>query len=172
MDKDENSPTQADAFKLLKSHFPHADDLEITAELLASPLTIWGGLVEVKKANFSNALDKLDFALQKALNLAPHYAKKTLLAWDRELTEFRSTPKLFGKQNTSNFEQKVFVIHSCREIWKGKVKSDAPNTYRGDTHAFTRFVDDVINLHNQTFSARSAIEAYDIFYFKNVKNSH
>ena len=166
MDKSENSPTQAEALKLLKLHFPNGNDFENTALLLASRLTIWGGKVEVNKADFSKALDKLDIALREALKIAPFYAKKRLLAWDKELTKFRSTPKLFGKQNTSNFEEKVSVIHSCRQIWRDKLKQDAPNTYRGDTHAFTKFVDDVINLHNQSFSARSAIEAYNFHQFK------
>ena len=155
-----------EALVLLKKHFPDSQISEDEALLLANGVIVWGGLVEVRKAKFSNTLDQLENALKAALREAPYYAAKRFKKWDKELEEFRQAPKLFGKQNTSGFEIKVILTLNCRDTWLSKTKRHAPRTYRGDTHRFTKFVDDVILLHSQEFSARSAIEAYNYYFFK------
>ena len=159
-------PNKREALQLLKKHFPQVSISEDDAVLLASPITTHGGLLEVRRAAFSKTLDKLEAALTATLKKAPYYAAKRFRAWDRELKEFRATPKLFGKQNQSHFEIKVILVFACRDIWLRKYKKEAPSTYRGDAHMFTKFVDDVIILHEKDFSSRSAIEAFNNYFFK------
>ena len=93
-------PNKREALQLLKKHFPQVSISEDDAVLLASPITTHGGLLEVRRAAFSKTLDKLEAALTATLKKAPYYAAKRFRAWDRELKEFRATPKLFGKQNS------------------------------------------------------------------------
>ena len=69
--------------------------------------------------------------------------------------------ELHGKQNYSNYREKVVLIDACRTVWKSYTKKDAPKTFQSETHPFTNFVNDVIDeIFEYDFDARRAIDAY------------
>lgn len=79
----------------------------------------------------------------------------------RELTPFLDFSELHGKQNYSNYREKVVLIDACRTVWKSYTKKDAPKTFQSETHPFTNFVNDVIDeIFEYDFDARRAIDAY------------
>jgi len=79
-----------------------------------------------------------------------------------ELTPFLDFAELHGKQNNSNYREKIVLISACRTVWKSFKKKDAPKTFQGYTHEFSKFVGDVITeVFEYDFDARRAIDAYE-----------
>ena len=79
-----------------------------------------------------------------------------------ELTPFLDFAELHGKQNNSNYREKIVLISACRTVWKSFTKKDAPKTFQGYTHDFSKFVGDVITeVFEYGFDARRAIDAYE-----------
>ena len=78
-----------------------------------------------------------------------------------ELTPFLEFPELHGRQNTSNYREKIVLISACQTVWNSYKEKNAPQTYQGETHPFTKFVNNVIDeVFQYEFDARRAIDAY------------
>jgi hypothetical protein len=78
-----------------------------------------------------------------------------------ELAPFLDFAELHGKQNYSNYREKIVLIDACRTVWKSYKKKDAPKTFQGETHKFTKFVNDIIDeVFEYDFDARRAIDAF------------
>jgi len=173
------------AFELLEDTFPSSKypDVKVTkddATLLASHLPSWGGLLEVQNTELKKILEKFptDLEMVDMGERAPYWAKMKLKEIQEELDRLRDTPRLIGRQNTNHYETKVILVNTCHQIWHDKtrriVKDDngkdvfiykeAPYFYQQESHPFTKFVANVIDLHGLPFSARSAIEAFSKYF--------
>ena len=142
-----------EALKVLH-RLPLAEGIKVTdtdATLLASVMTTAGTFVPVISSKFHRELEK--FILKAEKMGAPHHALV-------KLREIATDYKLVNRQNKSDFAKKVQLVHTCRNVWFSKTGTEAPMSYRTDTHKFTQFVDSVINLHDLNFSARAAIDAH------------
>lgn len=170
------------ALQILKDYFPKSTypDAKITKDdafLLASKVSVWGGLLETQNTELAAILKKFpsDIEITEMVSNAPYWASTKLKSIQEDLQKIRNTPRLIGRQNTSNFEIKVILVNSCRQIWIDKTRiitkdengqekfiyTEPPYPYQQESHPFTGFVTEVINLHRLCFSARSAIEAFD-----------
>jgi len=78
-----------------------------------------------------------------------------------ELTPFLDFAELHGRQNTSNYREKIVLVSACHSVWKNYKKRNAPQTFQGYTHDFSKFVGDVIDeVFGYDFDVRQAIDAY------------
>jgi len=170
------------ALEILEEHFPKSKypDAKVTKDdafLLAYKVSVLGGLLETQNTELAAILKKFpsDIEMVEMVNNAPYWASKKLKSIQDNLQKMRNTRRLIGRQNTSSFETKVILVNSCHQIWIDKTRirtedengqekfiyTEAPYSYQQESHPFTGFVTEVIKLHRLSFSARSAIEAFD-----------
>jgi len=78
-----------------------------------------------------------------------------------ELTPFLDFAELHGRQNNSNYREKIVLVSACHSVWNSYKEKKAPQTFQGYPHDFSNFVGDVIDeVFGYDFDARQAMDAY------------
>lgn len=149
--------------KILNKNFPDMNATSVDDQIyLLKQISLHGNFVEQVPKALQNDVKKALRILEK-IEPDHHYEKIRIQRAISQLREVTTAKHLHGMQHTSNYREKVAMANHLYMLWTTLKGSTPPTTWQKDTHAYSKFVTDILSALEFTWTARQVIDALDKF---------
>ena len=144
--------------EILDKYFPNAEKNSETNATLLRQIIHHGNFVERVPKNVQNEAKKALRILEN-IKTDRHFEGKNIKKAITHLKIITDAKALHGRQHTSSYREKVALADFLFQLWTRHTGSTPPTTWQEDTHRYSKFLDDILNIIQPDWTARSVMEA-------------